>query len=264
MPDTSRNSAPAFSDAIWVIVLTATSYVVAFAYASGFAKYFNVPTDLISISPNLLLSAGKALLKPLILLYGLTYWIWPLLPRSETALTKAIRVFVIKLIAISFFLSPLLAQGEGWYIYIGAVFFNIFLDFILPIFAHRKIATFEQKLAEQDKIERNTRPFSLDGAAVNRFGKAPVLFVLLLFAISSFTHSQGAHDAKAKTDFLLIKGAPNTVLLAQYDSIFVTQTFDPKSKTLTGEIKVIKLGDGKEIQFTTGSVGPLAPHEVKK
>jgi phage shock protein PspC (stress-responsive transcriptional regulator) len=264
MSDTAKNSSPAISDAIWVIALTAASYVIAFSYESGFAKYFNIPVSLISISPTLLLNAGGALLAAAIPMYAIANAIWPLLPRSETALAKTIRLLVKQTLFFGFVFSPLLVQGEGWYFFGGVVASIAFFELIFPLFTQRKIPTFEQKLAEQDKIERDVIPFSLTGTAVDRFGRAPVLFLLLLLVVSSFAAILGRQDAKRKTDFLLVKGEPNTALLCQYDNVFVTQSFDQESKVLTGHIKIVRLGDGKEIELAMGSVGPLISKQVKK
>ncbi|RZT75736.1 hypothetical protein EV678_2923 [Azospira oryzae] len=264
MSDSPRTGSPAISDAIWVIALTAASYAVAFSYESGFAKYFNIPVSLITISPTLLLNAGGSLLAAAIPMYAIANAIWPLLPRSETALAKAVRLLVKQTLFLVFLFSPLLLHGEGWYLFGGVIAFTAFFELVFPLIAQRKIPTFEQKLVEQDKIERNASSFSLIGTAVGRFGRAPVLFLFLLLVVSSFASVLGGQTAKAKTDFLLVKGEPNTVLLCQYDSVFVTQSFDPESKVLTGYIKIARLGDGKDIELGMGSVGPLTPKKAKK
>jgi phage shock protein PspC (stress-responsive transcriptional regulator) len=245
MSDSTRNSAPAISDAIWVIALTAASYAIAFSYESGFAKYFNIPVSLITISPTLLLNAGGSMLAAAIPMYAIANAIWPLLPRSETALAKAVRLLVKQTLFLGFMFSPFLVHGEGWHLFGEVVAFTAFFELVFPLFTQRKIPTFEQKLSEQDKIERNAVSFSLAGTAIGRFGRAPVLFLLLLLMVSSFASILGSQDAKAKTDFLLVKGEPNTVLLCQYDNVFVTQSFDPESKVLTGHIKIVRLGDGR-------------------
>jgi hypothetical protein len=82
--------------------------------------------------------------------------------------------------------------------------------------------------------------------------------------MSSFASILGGQEAKAKSNFLLVKGEPNTVLLCQYDNVFVTQSFDPESKVLSGNIKIVRLGDGKDIELAMEGVGPLTPKKAKK
>ncbi len=264
MSDASRNSAPVISDAIWVIALTAASYAIAFSYESGFAKYFNIPVSLISISPTLLLNAAGALLAAAIPMYAIANAIWPLLPRSETALAKAVRLLVKQTLFLGFLFSPFLVHGEGWYLFGGVVAATAFFELIFPLFTQWRIPTFEQKLAEQDRIERKSIPFSLTGTAIGRFGKAPVVFFLLLLVVSSFANILGSQEAKRKTEFFLVKSELNTILLYQYDNVFVMQSFDPESKVLTGSLNIARLGDGKDIKLAIESVGPLISKKTKK
>ncbi len=126
----------------------------------------------------------------------------------------------------------------------------------------RKIVTYEKKLSEQEKIDRNAASFTLEGVLVDRFGRARILFLLTLFLMVSFAHILGNQEAKKKTDFLILKSEANVVLLVQYDNVFVMQSYDPKSKALVGPIKVTKFGDGKEIEITPSNVGPLIPLKV--
>lgn len=264
MSDATTNSAPAISDAIWVIALTAASYAIAFSYESGFAKHLNIPVSLISISPTLLLNAGGSMLAAAIPMYAVANAIWPLLPRSETALARAVRLLIKQTLFLGFLFSPFLVHGEGWYLFGGVVASTAFFELVFPLIAQRKIPTYEQKLAEQDKIERKAIPFSLTGTAIGRFGKAPVLFLLLILVASSFASILGGQEARTKTDFLLVQGQPNTVLLCQYDNVFVMQSFDPQSKVLSGPLKIVRLGDGKDIELAMESVGPLISTKAKK
>jgi phage shock protein PspC (stress-responsive transcriptional regulator) len=155
MSDSTQNSAPAISDAIWVIALTAASYAIAFSYESGFAKYFNIPVSLITISPTLLLNAGGSMLAAAIPMYAIANAIWPLLPRSDTALARTVRLLVKQTLFLGFLFSPFLVHGEGWYLFGGIVALTAFFELVFPLITQRKTPTFEKKLSEQDKIEHD-------------------------------------------------------------------------------------------------------------
>jgi phage shock protein PspC (stress-responsive transcriptional regulator) len=264
MNQSTPQAGPGISDAMWVAALSAATYAVAFSYEAGYARYFHVPVNLISISPTLLLKVGGALMVVMIPLYILIMLIWPLLPRSDTAPAKLIKRVAQDVIFIIFILTPYLIHGDYWLLFLGLIGFIIFFEVIIPLIVHRKIPTFEKKFSEQNKINREFAEHSVVWAMVMRFGRAPVMFLLILSLATSFANGLGGEEAKKQTEFMLVKGDPNIVMLALYDNLFVTQSFDPRSKTLVGYLKVMRLGDGKDIELAPGDVGPLKASKPAK
>ena len=264
MTQSSPQSTPAISDAMWVAALSAATYAVAFSYEAGYARYFHVPVNLITISPTLLLKVGGALMVVMMPLYLLTMTIWPLLPRSDTALAKAVNLLVKDAIYITFMMSPYLIHGEYWLLYCGLIGSIIIYELVIPLITQRKIPTLEMKLAEEDKISRDNAVRSIVWSLVMRFGRVPIVFLVIFSMTASFANTLGSENAKKKTEFMLVKGDPNVVVLALYDDLFITQPFDSSSKMLVGYLKIMRLGDGKEIELAPGDVGPLKAAKPSK
>jgi hypothetical protein len=107
-----------------------------------------------------------------------------------------------------------------------------------------------------------------DSASVpifKRFGQVPALFLFLFLGASLYGHFLGGVKAQYKTYFLLVKGEPYTVVLAQYDTIFITQRYCPTSKKLFGYLKVSKLEVIKGgIELALAKIGPLKPFNLSE
>lgn len=261
MEQNIQKQAPIISEAIWVVILSAATYSVAFSFESGYAQYFHIPFSIIAMSPTLLAHAAGVMLCAMFPIYMITSFIWGLIPRSDNAIARMFRRLWIGALGFFVIFSPMLFNGEGWLLYCGIIGTISIIEVVVPFVVQRKVKTFANKLEAQEMIDGSSH--CITKSLVDKFGRGVILFFLVLIATITFSNTLGFQEAKQKREFLLVKGDPNVAVLASYDSLFVTQSFDPQSKQLVGHFKIMKIGDGKEIELTPTNVGPLKANKLQ-
>jgi hypothetical protein len=251
-------SAPrVFSDALLVAGFTASSYAVGYAYRSGFAEHFGVPTILLAPTVTTVLEAAAALGGVLFAYFAAANYMWTLVPHTNTAVARAVKRFVAFILCMGFLLFPVAKVEHAWGIFAGTMLFLGFLEFVLPLLTQRHAGTYEEKLEAQYKFDRQVHHRSLLGHSVNAFGRDLVLFVLFVIVIVLAAKMLGLRNAKEKEEFYLLSGVANSVVVSLDGEVLVLANFDPKTKTLSGTYIVRKLSDGKPWSLRLERIGPL-------
>lgn len=256
MSESSKNS-KSISDTLWVIALTAATYSISFSYEAGYAGYFNIPLSMISVSTTLLLTTAGSILISIFPIYAISNAIFPFLPRNESILSRKIRNSTYQILTLCLLLSPHLIHNKGW---LTLLFFSagtIFFEFIFPLITHRSKIPYNEKIILQSKINTNANAFTFTEKAIQKFGRAPILFFIASTLAAYSANTLGNENAKSQEYFLKTNGKPDAILLRQYDNTFITQTIDMKSKKIIGYMKVTRLGDGKEMDFSIEKIGPI-------
>ena len=77
-----------------------------------------------------------------------------------------------------------------------------------------------------------------------------------LYLISIIAYSAGGYNAKHKTDFIVITGSSELVVLKKYNSYLLSADFDKSSKIVTSNFHKIDIA--KELKdFKYMRIGPL-------
>jgi hypothetical protein len=227
-------------------------YSLAFAYEYGYAKYYGIPWQLISISLNQILSAVAALLfifMNVFLLVNLIYMIFS----QRKGIRLTVNYFLI-------FLAPLIAllyiygrNWQEWIVGFGAMMFLLILWFVLPLLDRRKDKTSDEKFVESILAE----PESLVDSAARIIGVAPLRIAALIYMVIWIAYSAGRGEALDKKEYWVDSLRPDTLVLRIYGEVVVAHGYDPKKLQLTGDLIVSKISPHHSINFREQKLGHI-------
>ena len=250
------------SPAIWISIIPALAYSLAFAYEAGYAQTFHIPLQLIVIT-------WTAVFIALFVVVGVVgpimYWANILLIFSpgENPTKKFIQNPVARQFLPIVLLTPLsaiLAVIYGWsfwrewvwLIVLGGMFTAI--NLVWPLL-HFKEKSYRAKIEATEKADRNA-PTLLDRIARrSRKGFLAAVFLVVLLGIS---WSVGNAQALRQSKFFVLTSSPNEVVLRIYGDRLVIGEYDTTKRRLTGTITLMSLS-GSGVVLRETRVGPLKP-----
>lgn len=247
------------SEAIFVVAVTAATYITVYSYEAGFCGVFGVPLSFIrpEISTVLFFTATLstlffALLNVIYLYAGFREFISR---RKNPILRRAILTNGPMLVAA----LMLGLFADRWAFLIG-VSGMIALEVVLQL---TNKGSAEEKLQEWDReVERTDAfPYSL----LRRLRDAGTLWLIRLviwaLIIEFGLYFVGQAAAKRTTEFLVTDlGGPAVVLRVYGDDIICAQ-FEPTTKMCSRKFTILKRGDAGRI-FEMAKVGPLVPTKL--
>jgi hypothetical protein len=236
--------------AIWVLVLTAVAYAVAFGYEEGYLSHFGVAASLMEVSLNSLYRS----LMSVGLIAGLVF------VTTEIGAVKALLEPMLKVEKFPFVAKCLLA-GAILYVLAGAMLdlefawgtaslfiIGLAAYLIAPIFMDKKkkYRSYAERLAAADAQFRAR----VDMSPRFAFMIAAIILTLLAFQVAS---AAGQAEARKRKEFLVADLSPPCVIVHPYDERLICAGF--AGGRLTGQIRLLpKDGD---LELRLKKVGPL-------
>ncbi|WP_373032919.1 hypothetical protein [Sulfurovum sp.] len=239
--------------------LTLLSYLVTFAYQSGYAIYFDIPIQLISINLTTILLSCAALLGGAYFVYVLSNFIWMFTPKEDDPISFTIRRYIKIVIICLISLAPFIFQWVAWVVFLSALVFFAFFEFIFPLITQREKETYAEKLKSQTELDINTGKHMLWHEVDKRLGRWLVTSLVYGYIALVFAYNIGTQRAEMKEYFYKIGN--NTIVLAFYDDHIVTTTYDEKTKEFSGKLNIYGLD--KNIKLSKEKVGRLKKPEKK-
>lgn len=223
-------------DAILLAAASAVSYAVAYAYRTGFASFYGLPPVLLTPTVGGILQAGAAVGATLLTLSVFVNGLWMFLPSRESPVGRSIRRLFVMLVVTILVSYSLFAYKWGWLVVPAALCIFGFLELVFPLFTQRKIASYGDKLAAQEKVESNvTTP--LDHFA-KRIGRKAFVLVFASYVLMHFAYAVGYRAAKEQEEFFMLDDAPGYVVATMDDDMIVLVAYDPETSTLKGSYDV--------------------------
>jgi hypothetical protein len=254
-----ENREKLLSDGLLIAGVPLLGYAIAFAYEYGYARYYGIPWQLISVSLTQVLGAIAGLFWILLFLSVISA-VWYDLFSSEKARHPAIAALWRLSPVFFLFLVYLFVYGAKW-TYLGAalvmvVFFSIW-EFLLPLLGKRDKTTYgERLLAEQNDQFVST----LLNLAVRKYGTVSLkLFsygtdiLLLVFLASLAGHGEAVSEKSYFTDSV----NRNVVILRFYSDTVVAHEYDPNTHKLTGDLILTKISSKQQLRFEKKPLGHL-------
>jgi len=245
------------SDAVLLAVASALSYAVAYAYQSGFASHFGLPPLLLSPTIGSILQAGAAVGIVLMAFWNFASVAWHFSPRGDTALKRAIRRIIALALVFGLLLFPILDSKSGWIVFAFMLFLFVFLEFVFPLITQRKIIGYENKLLEQEEIERHVAQHSLVEHAVIAFGKSALRLAVAAVLLIFISYSVGLRAAIKQEEFFVLTDRPGYVVAAMEDNLLILAAYIPTTLVLTGTYHVERLSDSREWTLKQEHIGKL-------
>jgi hypothetical protein len=256
MSDSNENKTGlSLSDGLIIAIMTAAVYLSFLLKEIGYAREFDIPLDVISISEVGLVVAVQSVLLAISSYVVKVNLIWIFSPRGDSLVSFKLRVFIALSLLLGFAFYPYLITKLYLWILVGMIGALFFFHFIFPLITQRKIESYENKLIAQNKIDSNSVDIyvSLIGS-LNTQWRLPLIIML---AIMFFSYGLGRKEALEQTSFLEIDGQPNWYVLKIYNDFIVSKNIDKKTKMLIGDIELTKLKNGGSIRLHKTEIGPI-------
>jgi hypothetical protein len=255
-----KNTSLSLSDGLVIAIMTASVYLSFLLKEIGYAKVFEIPFDVISVS-----EVGLVLTVQSFLLAVSTYvvkvnFIWIFSPRGDSLFSFKIRVFIALSLLLGFAFYPyLITTSYVWIlvVMIGGIFF---FHFIFPLITQRKIESYEDKLIAQNEIDSESN--DIYSSFIKGLSSEWRLPFLVMVCIMIFSYGLGRKEALEQTSFLEIYGKPNWFVLKIYSDFIVAVNINKTTK-IKGDIELTKLKNGGSVRLHKVEIGTVN-HDIDK
>ncbi len=230
------------------------AYLLALSYISGYAEYFQIPMELISLNAITLFVVGGKILSLGIFVYLFVFFVFQFISADSPIVVRILVVlpwFVLVYVEAIFFRFRWREWG------MSLIFFLVLVVelFIFPL-VHRDKSSYVEKLRE------DTRRFNAGRSlAVRMFQskRAPWVWILGICVWFSLTlaNKGGRFQAMWKTEFLVPSSAPGNVVLCTYGDYLVVAPFDKQTREVERSFSLLKKGDDPKLLLQLQAVGPL-------
>lgn len=254
------------SEALIISSIPLIAYAITMAYEVGYNSYFNIPSELITISiPNILITLTVVLsifVLILILAQGLFGIFGKTIAIPEPIsdilfrdLSPLYLLLIISMIAFGF---------KQWHDYFLVVFMTILftlISFIPPVFRKNKSISYTEHLLYEQKSEQEKFKGSenLLQNILNSYGIKYQNIGLLFFSAFIFIYSAyglGKRNAIEQEYFYVNKANPSIVYLRFYSDKIIGAEYSRTDKT-TESLIIEKLPPDNILAIIKRKIGPL-------
>ena len=251
--------------AFLILLLTASSYAIAFQYEAGYLSHFGVPTEYVEVNTGRLIIAAGATF----FVITTTVFLWSSLKTVLPRVTPLRLVVTNRLAVLATWLviSLLVAnEMEGtWFTKVLVCVFPVTMlvgELIMPLVSHRKVRTYAAKLeasVSQDLARKPLDPTAeLRAVAIKIASPVGAAFLFAVLVLISFSFAAGVHVARLQSDFLVANAESPCVVLRSLSEGLLCVSFDAKTKTAHGEYRFLK-PEGAVLSLS--ATGPLTKAE---
>jgi hypothetical protein len=237
--------------AIWVLVLTAIAYAVAFGYQDGYLKHFGVPAPLVEVSLYSLYHSlmWVGLIAGLVFItteFGVVRWLLQPMLKVEKFpfVPKFLLAGAILYVLVGAVLDSELAWGTASIFIVGLA-----ISLIAPIFTDKKkrYRSYAERLAVVDTHLRA----GVDMSPRFAFVIFAIMLTLIAFQVAS---AAGQAEARKRKEFLVADIPPPCVIVHPFGDRLICAEF--ADGRLTGQIHLLAKED-RDLELTLKKVGPL-------
>ena len=241
-------------EGIFLAMASGAIYVAAFAWESGYANFFRIPGELVSVNLQTILRIGAILIGaaiPTLYLYDL----FALSLRKMDSARRELRhrisllgIIIILGVVVPFALGAPLKAYIGWLMPAG-IYLLVWM--VLPLIVHRE-GTFEERWAADDEIDKSFE------APAKLLSNSSVLAIFGYFVLAYVFYHAGETWALSKEEFLVLDKDNQVLLLKDGDTLLLA-SFDPATRKLSGGFHIVPVLKLASEQFTLKKIGPLLP-----
>jgi hypothetical protein len=246
------------SEATVLAAIPVATYVVTFAYHAGYAQFFGVPTELISIDTKMFLIAALPviLIVHLLLSMSLTvFGFWREGSRSHPFYRRLTIVFPSFASSLAYMLISF-SHWHQWIVSVLVTLFLVALFFGMPLLFNRNEKSWIKRLEIYDKSQANDTVAHL---YMRQELGTLLIGMMWVWIVAQIAYTMGGAIAENQRRFFVRSTTPETVILCIYGDYQVTAPFDRSKKTVQKKISVVKITDTPIIPIQSEDIGPLHP-----
>lgn len=256
-------------DILWAatIVTPLVAYFCAYVYERGYASFFGIPLQFISLDiARIIYSLIIVLATVLFFVFIIGELIYTLFSDHISRLyQKPVgRSIITMMVVFIFVLINFFGAGFALstYIVLGVWVFIVFLEFIFPLFEKISDSTYAEKFEQHKKIEASIpRISSLFGKHIGFVAllRLSSVFVLFMF-LFSLAYNLGIREARKAREFLVVSGEVERVVLRIYGNNVILAPFDRSSRVVYPEFNILNIQE-PDLILKEEKIGPLVTVE---
>jgi hypothetical protein len=203
-------------------------------YERGYARFFDLPYDLIEITLTRLLVAGAAGVSVVVSILMLAQIVWPLVVRNLQKEILGRLVFILFIAALTGVVVNRLFHDDlqAWVLFFTLFGFILVLTFGPPLIFRRRGTTYAERFRAHDEETRQEEQFTLHGAVGRRFGPLRLTAVWTFATVALMAEAAGNYQAAHETEYYVLADRPDRVVLRIYGGTLVTASIDRKLKVI--------------------------------
>ncbi|MFH5836728.1 hypothetical protein ACHAL6_11710 [Proteiniclasticum sp. C24MP] len=246
-------------DGLIIAFLTAYSYLLSYRYQDGYYSFFNLPSFLIEIRIENVLTSFVSILGFAYLIYIVVSIITGIIPDTSDPIIVKLVFKYIYFGTISTINSILGAHiyKDPYNIYIILIGGMFIIDFLVPFITQRKLKGYKNKVvAEYNKTLKAIDTFEYKKSINNnirRYFPSLPLILVTGYMVSSLTFQLGSYNAHKQDTFTTIND--EVVILGTYNNDFIAKELDIAQRTLEPDFYLISdLNNNRYIKKNIGSL----------
>src|ERR1700752_13265 len=260
-----RKAPLTLSEGLILAIGSSSAYLLTFQYEMGFASYFGIPPQFVSVGLQNVLFGAALLAGFIMIIFGLGDIVVSFIParygEEPIFVRKAITVGVGLL--GTFTIAYIYNKPRWWALCAGVTLLVVFAVFVLPAIRNRKETTYIEMLRADAKAKQSKASTpSLGRWFARRVG--PSVAVTFWFGLLSVFMAVAAGDATAvqQKEFLVTTlASKELVLLRRYGDELIFAPFDRRTSEVQKSFIVMKV-DALTTPLIVELVGPLKPVRV--
>lgn len=245
------------TESVLIASAPVVAYVLALSYIAGYAGYFDIPTDFISLSVGTLFSVGGHIVSIGLLLFGLFVGFFVWWPHSDSPIlwrVKAVSPWAaLLLIQLAFF-------GKRWQEWIANLFlFAVLIAhfFLIPRIGRDQLTTYSQKLRDCDLRKWGSHPTVTDYFFRSSLGGRIITVMFWTWFSLTVSYNGGRFDAMWHQNFLVPASSPDNVVLSSFGESMIVAPFDRKTKEVERSFLILRKGEDPKLLLRWELIGPL-------
>jgi len=245
------------TEALVIAAAPLMGYSFAFAFELGYAEYFEIPPELISINLFQIIIFILGTYSICLVLFFFIEMLSFLIPSKYQILrSKLLDIVPLIMFLVGYFLAG------GWLRALPFIFLLViisFSSFILPLISQRNVKGYNAKLEAAEAKDwgmlENNKTFSI--SLINLFGYKNIIMITNIFLALSLVKMSGEVYASRRVMFPILKGNSEKVILSIYGDNLVCSSFDRQKKEVASTFSVYKLASNDAQNMSQEIIGPI-------
>lgn len=245
---------PWLTEGLLIAAAPVAAYLLALSYISGYAGYFQIPMELLSLNAITLFVVGGKILSLTLFAYLLVIFVFQFIPADNPIVPRLLVIlpwFVLMYVEATFFKFV----WREWYMNL-IVFLVLAIELLILPLVHRDKPSYAEKLREDTRRFNARKSLAVRIFQNKRAALVSILCIYVWFSLT-LANKGGRFEAMGKTEFLVPSSAPGSVVLCTYGDYLIIVPFDKQTKEIDRKFSLLKKGDDPKLLLQLQIVGPL-------
>jgi hypothetical protein len=244
-----------FSEGLIIAATPVLAYMITFTYEVGFAAFFGIPSEFISLNLTSFFLVAFYLGLMVAFLLATAGMVLIFTPaRDHPLYRRVLSVLPLSLLAVGYIVM-FQSYWREWAAILPGLVILILLVFVLPAVVHRDKGKYVDRLRAADQVV--SKSASVFDRVMEKGGTTVVAGFLYAWIILSLSHAAGRSSALWQREFLVTSTSPEMVVLRVYGDNLIAAPLDRERKKVQRSFVILKMAADPKLQLRLERVGPL-------